>query len=699
MKDIKIFVSNRTDMESRAVPNDIFVPIRCGAALDKRKNIDLLGDDTGDNISLKKKSYSELTVMYWIWKNVKADYVGLAHYRRFLSFASHDMPNLMMNMGHLSHMTEQHLYDMGLLNKEKLQNAILAKDWISARSYDIRTETIVNQEHTVWDFWQKFHPEYISKEAFAVLLETIEKMYPEYKDEVIELAKGTRFLGFNCCIGRKELYDDLCSFMFDVLFSVEKRLKSNMSHYSEQSLRVLGYMGEWLYTVWNFHLRKSRKYKMGERQLVMFDNTSLPQKITLRKKSCQVVMLADSSNLPAISVTVTSILDNSAAGQLFEFLLVWQGKTISVEDKNILSILRQATKKFNEKAIVTIVDPTTQIELDLSDVPEAHKKACLISRLPWILSGVKRIIYLDEKIIAKENIFPLYEKNIYGKSIGAVRDIFFIGNEVKSPHEHKSVGFDFMKNVWDYFSTDVLLMDLETLRKNYSLAAVEAWENFSLEGNKWLNQMYEHDVDFLGYEWNYFGIQDEEFKVMMLERIPADIKKEYDEVSTPVLLSFPSVCGQISALPFWTEYWQVARKSPFYEQLLRKCLSTSEEPVCIGVVGRNGDPRFVFPWQSVSPGSCIIIYGGGIVGKTFLRQLDRHPYCKVMAVCDRDPVSTGIVEAPVIGLSELTEIETSSYDVIIIALEREDIAMKARRDLEDIGIPPSKIKWIDPHRH
>lgn len=70
------------------VPADsIYLPVHVGKTL--HPDVVLNGyqpDNEGKNISDKNPYYSELSAVYWAWKNMKSDYVGLVHYRRFFFF-------------------------------------------------------------------------------------------------------------------------------------------------------------------------------------------------------------------------------------------------------------------------------------------------------------------------------------------------------------------------------------------------------------------------------------------------------------------------------------------------------------------------------------------------------------------------------------------------------------------------------------
>ena len=80
-KNIEVYVVSHSKEDIENIKSDdIYVPLFVGRA--GEDNFGFLSDDSGDNISDKNSSYCELTGLYWAWKNLDADYVGLAHYRR-----------------------------------------------------------------------------------------------------------------------------------------------------------------------------------------------------------------------------------------------------------------------------------------------------------------------------------------------------------------------------------------------------------------------------------------------------------------------------------------------------------------------------------------------------------------------------------------------------------------------------------------
>ena len=63
------------------MPEDkIYMPVQVGA--EGKENLGYQKDNEGENISLKNAYYCELTGLYWAWKNMDAEYIGLSHYRR-----------------------------------------------------------------------------------------------------------------------------------------------------------------------------------------------------------------------------------------------------------------------------------------------------------------------------------------------------------------------------------------------------------------------------------------------------------------------------------------------------------------------------------------------------------------------------------------------------------------------------------------
>ena len=60
--------------------DSLYLPLQVGA--EGKSDIGYRKDNEGENISEKNPYYCELTGLYWAWKNLECEYLGLAHYRR-----------------------------------------------------------------------------------------------------------------------------------------------------------------------------------------------------------------------------------------------------------------------------------------------------------------------------------------------------------------------------------------------------------------------------------------------------------------------------------------------------------------------------------------------------------------------------------------------------------------------------------------
>ena len=70
---IEVYVISHKEFEKPKI--DCYKSLLVGADYNNAK-LDI-ADNVGDNISWKNKNYCELTGLYWMWKNSKADILGL----------------------------------------------------------------------------------------------------------------------------------------------------------------------------------------------------------------------------------------------------------------------------------------------------------------------------------------------------------------------------------------------------------------------------------------------------------------------------------------------------------------------------------------------------------------------------------------------------------------------------------------------
>ncbi len=231
--DIKIIVATH---KPYWMPDDsMYLPLHVGA--EGKESLGYIPDNTGDNISCKNANYCELTGLYWAWKNLDADYIGVSHYRRYF--------------------TEKKTKNKRecIIKREALEKELATTDIILPiqRNYYIET-----------NYKQYIHAHHeIDLEKTR---EILSRIYPEYipaYDRSMQRTKGHRF---NMFIMKKPLYDDYCEWLFTILFQLEKEL--DISDYNVNDARVFGFVSERLLDPWI----ETRKLKYKELPVVFMEN-------------------------------------------------------------------------------------------------------------------------------------------------------------------------------------------------------------------------------------------------------------------------------------------------------------------------------------------------------------------------------------------------------------------------------------------
>lgn len=196
----------------------MYLPVQVGST--GKPSLGWQRDDEGENISAKNTTFCELTGLYWLWKHVAADAYGLVHYRRY--FATNNVflskQRRIMNRAHAEALLERHA-------------VVLPKK----RHYWIET----NYSHYV----HAHHEEDLTLTQ-AILTERCPQYLPAWERTMVRRS-GHRF---NMFLMRRELFVAYCTWMFDILFELERRL--DISGYSAKDRRVFGYVSERLLDVW-----------------------------------------------------------------------------------------------------------------------------------------------------------------------------------------------------------------------------------------------------------------------------------------------------------------------------------------------------------------------------------------------------------------------------------------------------------------
>lgn len=153
-----------------------------------------LSDDFDNGISQLNPYFCELTGLYYIWKNCNSEIVSLEHYRRLFI------------------RTKFYFFHFPFLRIKDIDDLMNNYDVVVPKRYLINEtgEELYRRDHNIDDLYKT--------------RDIIEQYHKEYIDSFDEMLKSKENYYYNMFIIKKEILNEYCEFMFDVLFKLMNKI-------------------------------------------------------------------------------------------------------------------------------------------------------------------------------------------------------------------------------------------------------------------------------------------------------------------------------------------------------------------------------------------------------------------------------------------------------------------------------------------
>ena len=225
---------------------EIYQPLMSGKA-SLIEPSDMIGDDSGENISIKNQYFSELTGVYWVWKHTSQEITGCCHYRRFFTAQPEPFIYKLKRLLYfparlhrkrigLIYTTNTRLFEPRILNQTEIEILMNQYEAIlpQARELKYTVETHFKRYHDINDL-------YLLKSILA-------EKHPDYLEAFQSVMNGKKLYANNMFILKNEHYQKFMKWLFDVLFEFEQRI--DLNKYTDYQKRIMGFIAERSLNIW-----------------------------------------------------------------------------------------------------------------------------------------------------------------------------------------------------------------------------------------------------------------------------------------------------------------------------------------------------------------------------------------------------------------------------------------------------------------
>ncbi|MDO5386094.1 MAG: DUF4422 domain-containing protein, partial [Pseudomonadota bacterium] len=564
--------------------DDILTPIHLGRALATKASKDgamseedyqwmldnMIGDDTGDNISQLNREFCEVTAMYWAWKNYdklgNPDYIGFMHYRRHFIF----------NENFSSEKLWEGCYEYDILDDNYIKNCGLdsasIRKYLAEQECDMFTTPYVSSNLSVENQHRDLLP-FLNIDDLLLSKKITEDLYPEYKEDINLYFSSNKHYWYHSFIMKKEVFFQYCEWLFPILLKLHTEI--NYTNYSVMRKRAIGFISERLHGVFITHLFAENYKKIKYIPFAKVHKTDFPKTVfpAFNKNNTALCFSTDQIYILYTGVAIKSIIEHSDSSKNYDIIILVDNVCQREKDK-IKALIKDKTNfSIRFLDIEIYIKQLNKKELFICH----HFQPIVYYRLFLhnVLQKYKKVLYLDSDIIVKKDIAELFNIDLKENIIGAAKDIEVIRSYQNNKETENYINHILkLKNPYNYFNSGVLLLNLEEMRKRNIQQIFQNLLNKlhmpKMPDQDILNVALQNNVEFFSENWNF------EYHIPLVSvncpyDIPAQYMEKYQKAKeNPYIIHYtgPSKPWFTPMHLYSGEWWLYARMTPFYEEIL-----------------------------------------------------------------------------------------------------------------------------------
>lgn len=305
------------------------------------------------------------------------------------------------------------------------------------------------------------------------------------------------------------------------------------------------------------------------------------------KQIIPVIFASDNNYLPYLTTTLLSLAENASEKNIYE---IW--------------VLEQGINEYKQQLVKDMLSSYTNISINFINVDNKideygknifhecrHFSKAVYYRLfiADIFLQYDKVLYLDSDIIIQEDVANLYKINISNNLLGAAKDLITIYLNLTNTYwseYHKNILK--IKNIANYLQSGVLIMNLKEMRtSNFLEKCLKTLKEVKAPrfvDQDILSSVCQNKVFYLPAKWNYYWHWG---RYKNFNKIVPDFLKTTEVEKFIASQKSPSIIHYITGEKPWNYpnqdmaeiWWQYARKTPFYEEVLFKNISILQKPV------------------------------------------------------------------------------------------------------------------------